>query len=412
MEADIADGLDKGRLTKIGKHRPEPVRARPLAESVLRLIWQERQISRAEIARRFGLSRSTVTEIMKELLQTGLVAEVGTGESVGGRRPIILEFQDEAATVLGVDIGATHIAVALTSLRGRLLAWEEVRYPVRNDPEGTISQAIKLSDACLAKRGRRLVRIGVAVPSPVDPLHPEWLPEVVIPAWRGRNELARLHEYYDVPMHIDNDANLGALAEYWRGAGPTVDDLIYIKMGLGIGAGYILGGKIYRGAGGFAGEIGHLSIDPKGRPCVCGLKGCLVTLVGAEALLARAKTLLSNHPKSVLAGKAITIDAIENAVLFGDKLALQIVREAAEHLGIAIASWCNLMNPGMVVLGGGLAGVGERLLKPLREKVERSTLVSSAAAQIRTSELGTKAVAMGAATLATEAAFDEPSFFR
>ena len=412
----MRDGLNGSNRNKAETGLAEPVQPPPLADSVLRLIWREHQISRAEIARRLGLSRSTVTEIVKDLLKTGFVAEVGRGTSSGGRRPIMLEFQYEARCILGIDIGATHVSVALTDLRGQLLDWKEQSHPVRTDPEGTRALVVKLCDDCLAPWGvgaKRLLSISVAVPSPVEPAHPEWLPEVVIPAWEGHSELDRLHQRYGVPVYVDNDANLGALAEHWWGAGRSVDDFVFIKLGRGIGAGYILGGEVYRGAGGVAGELGHLPIDPHGKPCVCGLKGCLATFIGSSALKARAGALLADHPDSVLAGEELTITAIEKAALAGDALALHVVQEAATHLGIALTGFINLMNPRMVVLGGGLAQVGELLLEPLREQVRRATLVRSAAAvEIRTSELGPQAVAIGAATLALEAAFAVPNFFQ
>ena len=412
----MRDGLNGNNRNKAETGLAEPLQPPPLADSVLRLIWREQQISRAEIARQLGLSRSTVTEIVKDLLKTGFVEEVGRGTSSGGRRPIMLEFQYEARCILGVDIGATHVSVALTDLRGQLLEWKEQSHPVRTDPEGTRALVIQLCDDCLSPWGvgvKRLLSISVAVPSPVDPIHPELLSEVVIPGWQGRSGLEELHERYGVPVYVDNDANLGALAEHWWGAGRGVDDFVYIKLGRGIGAGYILGGEVYRGAEGVAGELGHLPIDPHGKPCVCGLKGCLATFIGSSALKARADALLADHPDSVLAGEELTITAIEKAALAGDGLALQVVQEAAAYLGVALTGFINLMNPRMVVLGGGLAQVGKLLLEPLREQVRRATLVRSAAAvEIRTSELGPQAVAIGAATLALEAAFAVPNFFQ
>ena len=391
-------------------------RTRPLADSVLRLIWRERRISRAEIARRTGLSRSTVTEIVRDLLKTALVAEVGTGRSRGGRRPIVLEFQDDACIILGVDIGATHVAVALTDLRGRVLAWNEAAHPVRTDPEGTRALIIRLCDASLAMGKnvtQRLIGIGVGVPSPVDPDDPYGLSEVVLPEWHGRSGLEGLRENYGLPVLVDNDANLGALAERWWGAGREVDDFAYVKLATGIGLGHILGGEIYRGAEGFAGEIGHLAIDPHGEPCICGLRGCLATFVGSKALVARARALLVDHPESLLAVDEPTITAIEDAALAGDRLALRVVHEAAEYLGIAVAGLLNLNNPSMVILGGGLVRVGQLLLEPLREAVRSRTLVSSvAAADIRTSELGPQAPAVGAATLVLDAALNDPRLFQ
>ena len=408
LEKKGAAGVKKGALAKRAARAAAGVRQSPLADSCLRLIWKERRISRAEIARQTGLARSTVSEIVGALVPTGLVAEVGVGPSRGGRPPMVLEFQDDACAILGVDMGAAHVSVALTDLRGRVLAWEHRDHPVRTDPAGTRALIIQLCDACLAKWGpgiRRLVGIGLAVPCPVDPRQPDRLSELVLPAWHGNGGLAELPKRYRVPLLVDNDANLGAVAERWWGAGRGVDDFAYIKVATGVGSGHVVGGRIYRGATGVAGEIGHLAIDPHGEPCICGLRGCLATLVGAPALEARARALLAAHTRSVLAGLQPTVSSIEDAALAGDALALQLVQEAAEYLGIAVAGMLNLMNPSMVILGGGLSRLGELLLEPLRETVRRRTLVSSlVASEVRTSELGTQTIAVGAATLVLEAA--------
>ena len=402
---------DPGRAAELMSE----ARGRPLADLVLEFIWREEKVSRAEIARRLGLSRSTVSEIASGLLDTGLVAEGDDGPSRGGRRPILLEFQDGAAVILGVEMGASHVAVALTDLRGRVLAWEERAHPVRTDPEGTVALMEALLDGCLARWGgprSRLLGIGVAVPSPVDPRFPDRLSNVVLPAWQGHDGMKRIGARYGVPVFVDNDANLGAVAEQWWGGGRGIDDFTYIKVATGIGAGYVIRGEVYPGATSVAGEIGHLAIDPEGEACVCGNRGCLVTLVGTPALVARAKALTGEYPDSPLAGGPVTITAIEDAALADDPLATQVVREAAHHLGIAVAGVLNLMNPAAVVLGGSLARLDERLLTPLRETVMTRTLVSSVAASaIRTSELGERAIAMGAATRVLDAALGDPALF-
>jgi len=180
----------------------------------------------------------------------------------------------------------------------------------------------------------------------------------------------------------------------------------------GIGAGYIIRGEIYRGATGVAGEIGHLVIDPKGEPCLCGLRGCLATVVGSQYMIERTAELSKKFPRSILCDAELTLERIEDAALEGDKLALKVVTEAAEYLGIAIAGMLNLMNPAMVVIGGGLARLGDYLLEPLRDTVQNRTLVSSvSAAAIRTSELGPQSVALGAATLVLEQALTDPRMF-
>ena len=400
------------------KRRPvavDPAPARPLADSVLRLLWQERTISRAEIARRADLSRSTVSEIFGTLLPTGLVSEGGPGESLGGRRPIMLHFEDDACSILGVEMGASHVAVALTNLRGKVLHWELRDHPVRTDPEGTRRLVTKLCESCLAAQRRaatRLVGVGVAVPSPVDPRHPFALSEVVLPVWKGRSGLEALGERLGVPVWVDNDANLGALAEYWWGAGRGVRDFAFVKIGTGVGSGHIIGGELYRGSTGTAGEIGHLSIDPNGEPCICGLRGCLATLVGSPALVKRARTLLPDYPGSMLEGTEVTMISIEAAALAADPLALRVTREAAEFLGIAVAGMLNLMNPSVVIVGGGITGLGDRFLEPLRETVRMRTRVSSVAgATIVMSELGPQSVAVGAASLVLKEALANPRLF-
>jgi glucokinase-like ROK family protein len=389
---------------------------RPSAGGVLELAWRERRISRAEIARRTGLSRSTVSEIVEDLLRTRLIAEVGDGPSEGGRRPVVLQFQDDAYGILGIDVGAAHVAAALIDLRGQVLAWEYRPHPVRSDPKGTTALMVELSEACL-KRWKlgidRLAGVGVAVPSPVDPQDPDRVSDVVMPDWKGQSVGGSLRERFQVPVFVDNDANLGALAERWWGAGREVDDFAYVKVATGVGAGLIIRKEIYRGANGVAGEIGHLAIDPRGEPCVCGLRGCVATRVGSRALIARATALRDEYPESPLAGQEPTITAIEDAALGGDPLALRVVDEAAEYLGIAIASMLNLVNPGRVIIGGGLARLGELLISRLRRSISSRTLLSSIApTEIVTSELGPRTVALGAATLVLQNALADLRHFR
>ena len=258
----------------------------------------------------------------------------------------------------------------------------------------------------------RLMGIGVAVPSPVDPQSPDVVLDRVLPAWRGHGILDRLKSVFDVPVFVDNDANLGAVAEHWWGKAVGIDDFVYLKVATGVGAGLMIGGEIYRGATGVAGEIGHIAIDPNGPKCVCGNRGCLATFVGTRHLVERATALVPSHPDSALAGTEPDIRIIEDAALAGDELALRVVNEAAVHLGIVVAGVLNLMNPGSVIIGGSLARAGDRLLAPLREAVASRTLVASAAAsEIRTSELGKRATALGAATHVLVAALDNPRLF-
>lgn len=398
-------------------HGPQPV-ALPdggLANEVLGFVWRRRAVSRADIARRTGRSRSTISGVVARLLPTGLIEEVGSGESRGGRRPILIGFRDGAGRILGMDVGAAHVSVALTDLRGRILAWRRRDHPVQSDPEGTAALAAELGEECLAASGAgpdTPMGIGVAVPSPVDPGSPYRILERILPAWHDFDLPGALRGRFGVPVFVDNDANLGALAEHHWGKAVGIDDFAYLKVATGIGAGLMIGGEIYRGATGVAGEIGHVAIDPRGPRCVCGNRGCLATFVGTRALVERTRALLPGFPDSVLAGAAPGLRALEDAALADDPLALRVVGEAARSLGIVIAGVLNLMNPGSVILGGSLARLGDRLIAPLSEAVAGRTLVASAAAsEIRTSELGPRATALGAATHVLVAALADPTLF-
>lgn len=409
-----AETLNK--LNKSSKKELEDQTKLSLTDDILRLVWREHKISRAEISRRLALSRSTVTDLMKDLMSLNFILEDGVGESSGGRRPIVLKFNDDARVVLGVDVGATHVSVAMTNLRGKILLWKEIKHPARKDPEGTKEIICRLCDEFLATvkhKNEMLLSIGISFPSPIDPKHPEYISENIIPDWQGKSGIKELRDKYNVPVWIDNDANLGALAEHWWGAAKRVNDLLYIKISNGIGAGLILGGKLYRGAKGIAGEMSHMSVDPNGRQCGCGLRGCLATTISAWALEGRVETLSVLYPDSPLVKGNSDIIAIEDAALNKDPLALQIVNEAAEQLSIAITSLINMLNPDMILIGGSLSRLDDILLDPIRAKIGVCSLVNTVSKpQIRIGELGSKAIAIGAATLAIQQAFSDPKLLR
>ena len=387
----------------------------PHAGSLVAMIWASGGISRAELSRRTALARSTISITVSSLLAKGLVSELGVGPSRGGRRPILLRFEDDAFGVVGVDVGRTHVAVALTNLRGRVIAYQSRGHPVHADPPGTRVAIAELIEACLSRwqlPRERLVAIGLGMPSPVSREAYESLSRVVLPAWKGRGGFEELEDRYGVPILLDNDANLGALAEHWWGAGRGVDDLVYLEVSTGVGSGHIIGGKVYRGANGVAGELGHLPIDLNGAPCECGLRGCLTHLVSERDVVARGLALRSEHPDSPLARGEITIATLEEAAAAGDRLAVRVVEDAVAYLATGIAGMLNLLNPSMVIVGGGLARLGDLLIVPLRRAVQERTRVSSAPpAQIVASALGERAVALGAATYALESALADVGLF-
>jgi predicted NBD/HSP70 family sugar kinase len=322
---------------------------------------------------------------------------------------VLVGFCDDACALIGVEIGASHVSAVLTDLRGHVRAFRETRHAVRDDPEGTMERARSLIDECLTAERvsrKRVAGIGVAVPSPVHPQRPGKLSPLILPAWRDHDVQREIADAFGLPVLVDNDANLGALAERFWGAGSGGEDLAFIKVATGIGSGHIINGVLYRGSGGTAGEIGHIAIDPNGPKCVCGLRGCLATLIGAEALLERARKLWGRSKKSP------TVADVVAGAKAGDPVARQLVDEVGTHLGIAVAGLLNLLNPAVVVLGGEITGVGDLLLDPLRTSIKARALSTSVAeTRIVSSRLGERNIAVGAATMVLESALADRSLF-
>jgi predicted NBD/HSP70 family sugar kinase len=380
---------------------------------LLNIVWSRRTISRADIARVAELSRSTVSAIVNELLDMGLVEELGTGDSRGGRKPILLGFRDDAYLIAGVDLGATHVGVTLTDLGGTVLVWREVPCKVRDEPERAMAEVVVQINACLLELDEpaRLLGVGVAAPCPVS-IESHELSPFVLPRWQGVDLIGRLRKAFGVPVLVDNDANLGALAEAWWGKASESNDLTYIKLGFGIGAGQILGGDIYRGAAGYAGELGHMSLDPNGPHCECGLRGCLVTMAGGEALLARAKERIEGGAQTSLTVENLSVGAIVRAAAADDPMAIKLVEEVGEYLSIAVVNLVHMINPRTVVFGGQLSLSGERLLGPIRQRVTHRALgATPTRVRVMTSQLGPEAIALGAATLVLESALRDPTIF-
>jgi predicted NBD/HSP70 family sugar kinase len=384
------------------------------AAIVVRRLWETPEgLSRAVLARELGLSRSTISAIVEGLLASGLAVESHLAETAGGRRPMVLRFHDDHRHVLGIDLGASHITVVRTDLRCRALARVSETFDVQHDPAGTLARLSDLIGRVLAPSGPPLLGIAVGVPCPVDAAATDQLSPRIMPDWKGVRLADWLHDRYGYRVFLDNDANLGALAEGWWGAGRGTDHFAYIKVGTGVGSGYLIDRDAYRGASGIAGEIGHTAVQVGGRLCRCGLSGCLEAEVGSPALLAKVRDALSAGERSSLAGAPqLDLGTLIAHAHAGDPLATRIIADAGSHLGVAVANLLNLLNPGKVVLGGRLSLAGELLLAPLRQVVaSRAFSVSLERANIALGELGRDHVALGGATLVVQQALANPQLF-
>ncbi len=359
-------------------------------------------ISRAEIARRVGLTRSAVSSIVNDFIRNELVIE--SGPDTGGRRPVILEFNPDRGRVAGIDLGVTHLGIVITDFAAHVLCEDEIPFEIEQGPEASIP----IIDAHLFDLLRTIkltikdvLAIGIGVPGPVIADAGLVSAPPIMPGWDNYPIRSLLEELWRVPVALENDADLGALGEWAYGAGRGERNLAYIKAGSGIGAGLFLDGHIYRGSTGSAGEIGHITIQENGPRCSCGNYGCLEAMAGGQAIARRAREVVESGRRTLLANiqptKKITAKDVASAARMGDLAAQQILSDAGTYLGIAVASLVNLFNPSVVVVGGDVSNMGDLLLEPIRQTL-RARSLRSAVQTVRVSSavLGRRSSSIGA----------------
>lgn len=353
--------------------------------------------TRAELASTTGQARSTIAARVELLLAAGLVSPTGEAQSTGGRPPATFAFSPSARVVLAVDLGATHARVALTDLASNVLAVAEAAVRIDLGPDHVLGLVCALGDDLLADAGRdrsALASIGVGLPGPVEfsagrPINPP-----IMPGWDGADVPGIVRQHFAVPVLVDNDVNLMALGEH-RSSWPEIDDLLFVKVATGIGAGIISDGSLRRGAKGSAGDIGHIAVDgAPAVPCRCGNTGCLEAVAGSEAI-ARA---LAEEGIDV-AGSAEIVALVRG----GDLAAARAMRRAGRDVGTVLAACVSMVNPSMIVVGGGLAEAGEQLLAGIREVVyKRSLPLATHDLRLVASMAGTDAGILGASALAAD----------
>ncbi len=297
--------------------------------------------------------------------------------------------------MLGIDLAHRHVAVAVCNLAGEVLAEQIEGAAVDDAPAATLDLAAELGARALQRCDvppGRLVGVGMAVAAPLDPQRPRLHAGGILPGWNGVDPATEMTDRLGVRVAVGNDANLGALAERAFGAGRDVEDLVYIRLSAGLGAGLILGGRPYAGAVGIAGELGHVLSDPRGPICRCGNRGCLEAVAGPVAVARMLEATL---------GRSVTPADLLELVLAGDRGACRAVAEAGEAIGRASAAVVNILNPALLLVGGELAQAGQTLLEPLRAELERHTIPAAGdAVRVGLGTLGARAEVLGAAALA------------
>jgi glucokinase-like ROK family protein len=361
-------------------------------ERVVRAVRMAGSLTQAEIARATGLSAATVSNIVRELKDGGTVEVTPT--SAGGRRARSVSLSGDAGIVIGVDFGHTHLRVAVGNLAHQVLAEESEPLDVDASSAEGFDRAEQLVKRLIAATGigpDKVIGVGLGVPGPIDVSSGTLGSTSILPGWSGINPSQELSARLGVPVYVDNDANLGALGEMVWGAGRGVRDLAYIKVASGVGAGLVIDGQIYRGPGGTAGEIGHITLDESGPVCRCGNRGCLETFAAARYVL---PLLQPSH------GPDLTMERVVQLAREGDPGCRRVVADVGRHVGSGVANLCNLLNPSRVVLGGDLAEAGELVLAPIRDSVSRYA-IPSAARQLAVAPgaLGGRAEVLGALAL-------------
>ncbi|MES4890545.1 ROK family transcriptional regulator [Streptomyces sp. NPDC096012] len=384
--ADVQDLF--GRLPEAGPTRAANRRKVLLAVAI-------KSGTQADIAYRTLLSQATVSAAVRELVEAGLVP--GTKE----RGKIVLSPVNDVG--VGVHLGTNH-----TTVVARRLDADFDQVTSRVSSEGVsrgwhraLPEVRQMIDAAIAGTGGRrsdVFSLGIAVPRMINP-RTGGFTQPILPPWReGDDPAGDLGAWLGVRTFIDNDANLGALAERTYGTREHAETVVYVKASTGIGAGIIVHTSVLRGHGGMAGEIGHLTVDPNGAVCQCGGRGCLETVIGADALIAQVHGARTRNGAPVLE----TLEQVIAAAHARDAVCMRVIRDAGRILGQSLAQLCNLLNPDLVVLGGRLAQ-SQLLLEGCRESLQRFALpgavVENPQFVLDSSELGTWAEAQGALIL-------------
>ncbi|GAA4048389.1 ROK family protein [Arthrobacter methylotrophus] len=367
------------------------------AGDLFQLLRDGHARTRAELAITTGLARSTVASRIDALMNSGLVGPAGEASSSGGRPPSRFAFNPAARVVLAVDVGATHVIVAVTDLGGTILAERRLAQQVADGPDAVLGRVVKEGRELLTETGRALedlAGIGIGLPGPVEHDTGRPVKPPIMPGWDGFDVVRYMQRSLPVPVLVDNDVNIMALGErtaYW----PDHDNLLFIKIATGIGAGIISSGELQRGANGTAGDLGHVRV-PRGDDvlCRCGNYGCLEALASGPAV---ARQLQAQGLEASNGGDVLRL------VAEGNLQAIQALRQAGRDVGDVLATVVNLLNPSMIVIGGSVGEAGEHLVAGIREVVYRRSLpLATSHLRIGISMAGDQAAILGASQMVTQ----------
>ncbi|MBA3470014.1 MAG: ROK family transcriptional regulator [Herpetosiphonaceae bacterium] len=370
---------------------------------ILRTIYDQGAISRVDISRMTQLTRTTVSANVSEMLDEGLVEEVGTGESVGGKPPTLLSLAEDSRHLIGLDLASGTLRGAVISMRGKVRHQASVALPGQGG-EAVLAAVYQLIDQLIASTSSPILGIGIGAPGIIDAAQ-GMVRQAVNLDWRELPLRTILTKRYSLPVHVANDSHVAAIAEYTFGVHKNVGNLVVVKIGRGIGMGMVLNGRLFYGDGGGAGEIGHVVVVDHGTLCRCGSFGCLETVASSQAIIQQARTMAHHQPESKLhalvsQGHELTMVDVVAAHHAGDTTLQPIITNVGRYLGSALAFVVGTLNINHVIIAGTVAGFGQALLEPLNAQLQRRTLATLAhQTMIEQSTLGPDIVTLGAAAL-------------
>jgi glucokinase-like ROK family protein len=403
--------MTEGFVTK-GAHPRYPLIADKVQAEIMAYVRVEaRPVSRARLSEALNSSRGKISAEVGRLIEAGLLAEEGFADSEGGRRSSLLGIPYSAGLIGAIDIGATSIDVALTTLGSEMLTRRGEPADVRDGPRTIIDRVKALLAELLEERVARpqdVLAIGVGVPGPVEQASGRLTVPPIMPGWDRFLVREAFAGEYVAPVFVDNDVNIMALGEHWGGVAKGINDLIFVKIGTGIGSGIIVGGRLHRGAQGCAGDFGHICVDPEGPVCLCGNTGCLEAMAAAPAIVLEAERCAREGESpsfmALLKEKGeLNMKDVGEAARRGDYCALTVIRRSGRLIGQTLASAVNVLNPSMIVIGGGVSRLGNALLAEVRSAVyQRSLPLATRNLPIVMSELDDVAGVVGASVMAAE----------
>ena len=383
---------------------------------VLHFIHTRINSSRVELAREVGLSPASMTAIVHDLMEKRLVVESGRESSALGRKPVSLSIRSDAAYLLGVDLGSYFLRVVIADMNGKLIYKSQTGTQLSEGRTRVMDRMCRFMRLAMKESGLSkgaIKGIGIGHSGVIDSERGVVLSYPrpgEMSDWKNLPVRDMFQKEFGIPCLLEDSVRASAIAEKSYGLGKDLKDFIYTEVGIGIGSGIFLDRNLYRGAGGGAGEFGHITVDKDGPLCSCGNAGCLEAVASCSAIIQAVRRAIDKGVDSKIRDLAggdldrVSVELIAQAAMENDSLAFRVLQDAVSHIGTGLANMVNLLNPSVLIFGGGLfRAAPQSLLDPLKRIIKQRSLEKSAnEVQLMVSHMGSEAGAIGAARLISQ----------